>query len=758
MLTTDGIQFEFANSRLIVVPTIECAHVTRYRLLKIVQEGLIASHQIWNQRCQNGHQWSRQPVDGAVNIISNVDRFYSHCQQVETALVKSRNTCADCKQAYLARHITSNTAPVSPPHASTSMDWSSTDPSVTDSTSQTTDNDSDEEEDVDEDDGSDEEEEVDEDAPGRAKRTLSTALRKFKCMKGARNREHMRLQAPRIGSSAFMLPAQAFTPLPYYNNFDDYLTGPTLEDMRWLERSDGRDGDSLYWNSQPNIRSPWELFKDYGYRLEPNFALMFNNDWPTWVEEHILPTGRSPSPSPSTPTFDTCTMAMSEMLQEADIGTRRGLQMFVQGMTQVDDFIVLDMEMDSYALEPEDVQFSMDLDSIIWVTHRLKVKTEIAVHVLPYAARVPPISKNNHIYIELLMPPSESDRRSGTRNEWFTTRHALSSIPHSHFAKIGEGSGSCNISVFWPRMKHRNHLTGKWATLVPTEVQRTWLTEVVYKAIVDCADPAMMPYVDLNFEDWLWKTSNKRQPYKTTPIDAKKLSRLQDTMKRIIKNNPGEFDMFGSFFFVVDLRGIKRSTSVNIGDGNSPYDELKKKYRSLDWNYMMDRRNGQLFMDLGMGFHPNPDDGEPLIGLWRLDKVQASYAAAGMKKPVTHPINTLSNYGAVQGEMTLQRAAIVQLCFRSSYNLCFEIVRRPGEEDYFCQDSDAYDNNSTFGDCIKQYDRMFIGAVGKSYGVREEMRGSGRAIVQVLDTIPELVSGDIFITEQLCQRITITDA
>jgi hypothetical protein len=255
----------------------------------------------------------------------------------------------------------------------------------------------------------------------------------------------------------------------------------------------------------------------------------------------------------------------------------------------------------------------------------------------------------------------------------------------------------------------------------------------------------MMVYNDFNIAEWKWKTSNKSQPYKTTPIDAKKLRLLQDTMRHIINESPDDLDMFGSFFFVADIRGIKRSTSVNISDGETPYKVLNQKFGSLDWKYMMDRRNGQLFMDLGMGFHPNPNNGEPLIGLWRLNKAQASYAAAGMKKPVPHPINTLSNYGAMQGEMTLKRAGIVQLCFRSTYNLCFEIVRRPGEQDYFCQDSDAYDNNATFGDCIKQYDAMFMGAVGKSYGVREEIRGSGPAILQVLEDIPQKVGDRLVI-------------
>lgn len=218
----------------------------------------------------------------------------------------------------------------------------------------------------------------------------------------------------------------------------------------------------------------------------------------------------------------------------------------------------------------------------------------------------------------------------------------VSCIPHSHFAKIGEGAGSCNISVFWPRMKHRSHLTSKWATLVPVEIQSYWLTEIVYPGILHCANTATLPYVDYTMEEWRWKSTRKQYPLtKTTSIDSTKLTEMQTRMWAIIKQNPNKYDMFGSFFFVADIRGIKWLTTVIVGDHGTPYQLLCKNYPSMDWEYMMDRQHGQLFIDLGMGFHPDPDSQEPLIGLWRLDKTHASYAAAGMKAGNIHHLNTL---------------------------------------------------------------------------------------------------------------------
>jgi hypothetical protein len=247
-----------------------------------------------------------------------------------------------------------------------------------------------------------------------------------------------------------------------------------------------------------------------------------------------------------------------------------------------------------------------------------------------------------------------------------------------------------------------------------------------------------MAYVNYTLDEWTWKAANNKcfDNTKTTPIDSNLLDDLQEAMRRIIKSNAQELDMFGSFFFVMDSRGIKKSTIVLAGKGSNPHTSLLKNFPSFDWEYMMQQRNGQLFMDLGMAFHPDPDDEEPRIGLWRLDKLGASYAAAGMNVGTTHHFNTLANYGAMQSEMPIKRAAAVQLSFCQSYNLNFEIIRRPGGSISLCEDGDAYAVNPTFMKCLDDLDKMYMGAQGKSYGVREELRGSGLAIKKALLCAP----------------------
>ena len=102
------------------------------------------------------------------------------------------------------------------------------------------------------------------------------------------------------------------------------------------------------------------------------------------------------------------------------------------------------------------------------------------------------------------------------------------------------------------------------------------------------------------------------------------------------------------------------------------------------------------------------------------------------------------NYGSMQSEMAVARAGIVQLCFRQSYNLVHEIVRRPGEPVYFCKDSDAYNNNHAFAARLDDFQTMYLGSVEKSFGVREEMRGSGIAIKEFLVDAPQKVMHPLF--------------
>ena len=145
-------------------------------------------------------------------------------------------------------------------------------------------------------------------------------------------------------------------------------------------------------------------------------------------------------------------------------------------------------------------------------------------------------------------------------------------------------------------------------------------------------------------------------------------------------------------------------------------------------------------MDLGISYHPDPEDGQPLIGFWKLSSLHASYAASGMNKPEVYRSCTMARYGGMQATMEATRSRAVQLTFWSTYNLLFEMVRRPGQDENFCADKEAYHMSPIFQDAWKAFCRVMGSAHGKSFGVHNKIRGSGFAIKEAIQFAVQKVS------------------
>jgi hypothetical protein len=251
---------------------------------------------------------------------------------------------------------------------------------------------------------------------------------------------------------------------------------------------------------------------------------------------------------------------------------------------------------------------------------------------------------------------------------------------------------------------------------------------------------------------------NKRfgENVKSVTVRQEHLREMIQVMDEICKSK-NQYGRFASHFFVIDCRAMKDATtlvvrqSVNtdeeeaskipVEEGDTLFEKVKEKYSYLDWDHMMERKNGgQLVLDLGMGFHPVSDSGTPLVCLWKLDRLRNSYDAAGMNKGTTHRVNTFDLYGGIQAEMETVRRRIVQIQFRQSYGLHYQPTRRgKGGDITFCSDLDAYDVNATFRQSIDTFVEMLTGGCEKSYGARDEVRASGMAIKDVLGNVTELV-------------------
>ncbi|KAF9220467.1 hypothetical protein BS17DRAFT_820785 [Gyrodon lividus] len=130
---------------------------------------------------------------------------------------------------------------------------------------------------------------------------------------------------------------------------------------------------------------------------------------------------------------------------------------------------------------------------------------------------------------------------------------------------------------------------------------------------------------------------------------------------------------------------------------------------------MTNRRHGELLLNLGITFHPICK--EPLVGLWRLEQLEASFGASGFVHGNVHHTCTLGN----------------------AYNLAYEAVRPNDNCPTFVLDSNAYACNPQFMQECHLAIEMYKGkAKERSYGIRDEYRLSGFAAMEVLDNLKAL--------------------
>ncbi|KIJ31968.1 hypothetical protein M422DRAFT_266335 [Sphaerobolus stellatus SS14] len=135
--------------------------------------------------------------------------------------------------------------------------------------------------------------------------------------------------------------------------------------------------------------------------------------------------------------------------------------------------------------------------------------------------------------------------------------------------------------------------------------------------------------------------------------------------------------------------------------------------------------NGECVIDLGISASPEAD--QPMVGLWNLTKVDASFAQAGTNTPRLFNVGTLADYSAVSAEYPIHRASVIQMRYCMAYNLIFEIVCGNIPEN-----SDAYAANGTFHARINQIINLYTDAKQSSYGVRDELQASIQAVKALL--------------------------
>ena len=124
-------------------------------------------------------------------------------------------------------------------------------------------------------------------------------------------------------------------------------------------------------------------------------------------------------------------------------------------------------------------------------------------------------------------------------------------------------------------------------------------------------------------------------------------------------------------------------------------EEFIEEMTQFDWEYMTNRKEGELICNVGVTVQPS-DDEEPLVGLWRLDSLEASYGAGGYLSGNIHTINTLSMYRGLQAESPASRRRRTHISFRSSYNLAYEAIRQHDNSHSLFEEKDVYNQSLWF--------------------------------------------------------------
>jgi hypothetical protein len=542
-------------------------------------------------------------------------------------------------------------------------------------------------------------------------------------------------------------------------DFDDYDTGLTLEENQHYMAIADKATSDLDEELLLPTGNVWRKIIDTGVRKVP-FSLHLFHMNPLDMEQvlnHFLSIGpendqkwRDKTLEPITGNYslsrkartdipksakisvkDAITLSFQEMLRLAGpLGSDQSISMFVKGKLG-NQLIRVDPEKGATKVEPQDVSHDEDFDSLIYLSNVLKCfKCSLWVHQMPYLRDKAPISRNNHIYAELLPPRSNFDRKRNKahRQEWKTRRVPLSAIPHVPFGTIGGSLARINVYIFWPRMLRQNK-DGRYISLVPNAPQRLWLNNVLIPSINEIASE--IPEYTNTLAELEYKKKGESNPQHQHPIRASDLDKLLLKLQHRIDKDRDNLSIFGSFFFCVDIRGVKNiirdEADLNL------LDVLKRELHMLDIEILKDRSIGECVIDIATIFRAKDDDGVCVSGLWKLDHVNASYDKAGFKSgKKIHHLCSLADYGSRQSEMGAERGRRVQIISRQTYHPIYELVKRPGKEPYTPTDAQAYSGAQDFqDDCINLVKQLQRGK-DKHWGLRDETRLSLNGALELL--------------------------
>lgn len=555
-------------------------------------------------------------------------------------------------------------------------------------------------------------------------------------------------------------PTHPFFP-PHQPTFDDYQNGPTRDALLPYPGE--------YGLSEFSMVDRHRTFLDYGYRLLARFAHAFHLSPPVMLSDHVFPVGTpldyvpkscmEQDPSSLSRTFieddrrlvveDVIEMGAEEMLTAAgsDIGSWDSQKVFVLGRNPSDNKLIrLNLERDHVPHTEADIKISAELDSLVFVGRLIKVLKSVKVYVTACVSRGPPISRDNHIRVELLLPLSTEERMEcgSDRSSFLEKEFALSHIPHMRFADLGDG---LNVYIFFPRATHHKWNTSFKDATVAYLDQWFFLQYVILPALrqqVASTDLARYGYdadgFNMKTASQTYTTGNKGTP-KSLAVKPDVFHGMQRTMREIVdEDKDGLLMPYGSFFFVLEGKGIGLGLTVedmSAAAPTQPLENLISHFSKIDFDFLLNRDNGESYFDVALSINPTSAH----VGLWRLDALEASFGAGGFLTGKQFPLNTMGYYGSMQAGMEQPRRRQTHVLYRSSYLSFYNLSRNFENQPWAPSDSDVYHFSprckEVWNSRILEYRKGAQSQIG--YGVRDEYRIGGQALHEFMTVSLEKV-------------------
>jgi len=206
---------------------------------------------------------------------------------------------------------------------------------------------------------------------------------------------------------------------------------------------------------------------------------------------------------------DVTILSASQMIQlSGDRNSNSLLNTFTCGRHRDGHHICLNMnmELDGIKVASEDLLVTVDIDSLVWVTRSLQFSTPLAIYLGPILEEKAPMHKNNHVYVDILVPQSEQDACAlGGHTEWMTMSFPLSGVPHTTFGTLSNASGNMHVYICFPRMIHKDEITHRHASRIPKEILDFFWENILLPAICKHADVGSAPYVSLTLDEVRFK-------------------------------------------------------------------------------------------------------------------------------------------------------------------------------------------------------------------------------------------------------------